>query len=248
LIALSASKITTYLQCPRRYKFRYVTKIVPPWKASALALGSAVHGALETFHQQRVAGGVTMTPESVAQLFRIDLAAELSEDVRFKEDEEAADLASTGAHLVKMYATANQLVAVTAAEVPFELPVVHGIVLRGVFDVLLEHDRMRELKTAARDYDAGTLARHIQLSAYAWAYRILFSRNAIIEVVAMLKLKHPRVETHVVTRSAAELSWFVELVVEVAHAIEVGAFPPNPTHWCSSCEYAEICAGMGGGP
>jgi CRISPR/Cas system-associated exonuclease Cas4 (RecB family) len=248
VIALSASKITTYLQCARKYRFRYVDHVPPAWKASALALGSAVHGALETFHMQRAAGA-TMTPESVAGLFRIDLAAELAADeIHYKEDESGEDLAATGVALVRMYATQNQHVAVRAAEVPFELPVTDGIMLRGVFDVLLENHRVRELKTAARDWDEGTLSRHVQISAYAWAYRVLFGYDAVIEVVAMLKLKHPRIESHEVARTTEQQSWFVGLVIEIARAIEAKVYPPNPSWACSDCEYGEQCRGMGGGP
>ena len=61
MIVLSASKIATYLQCPRKYRFRYVARVPAPWKSSALALGSAVHAALETFHRQRAAGA-SMAP------------------------------------------------------------------------------------------------------------------------------------------------------------------------------------------
>jgi putative RecB family exonuclease len=248
VITLSASKLTTYLQCPRRYKFRYVSKIPPPWKASALALGSAVHGALETFHQQR-AEHACMTPEAVWQLFQIDLAAELAlDDIKYKDDETADDLVATGTTLVRMYAAANQNVAVKAAEVPFELEVVRGIGLRGVFDALLDNNKIRELKTAARDYDEANLWRNVQLSCYAWAFRALFGIDATIEVVAMLKQKYPRIETHEVTRTAAQTAWFVQLVIEVAEAIEARVFPPNPSYFCATCEYAERCAAMGGGP
>lgn len=247
MIALSASKLTCYLQCARRYKFRYELKIAPPWKASALALGSAVHATIETFHQQRMVGA-SMVPEAAAALLRVDLAAELSEDIKYKDDETSADLARTGTQLVRMYTAANQNVAVTAAEVPFELRITNDVVLRGVFDALLEHGRVRELKTTARDHDAGTLARHVQVSCYSWAFKALTGRDAIIEVVAMLKLKHPRIETHEVTRSATELSWFVELVVEIANAIETGSFPPNPSWACNDCEYGDRCRATGGGP
>lgn len=240
MIALSASKITTWLQCPRKYRFRYVERLPPQWKASALALGSAVHGALETFHQYR-ASGASMTPDATGALFRIDLAAELVDETRFKQDETAADLAAAGEALVRMYAAANQNVVVRAAEVPFELPVVDRIRLRGVFDALRGSGRVRELKTAARAYDEATLMRMVQLSAYAWAHRVLFGHDAVIEVVAMLKLKQPRIDTYEVTRSQAELSWFVGLVVEVAQAIETGVFPPNPSWVCGDCEYGELC-------
>lgn len=247
MIALSPSKITCYLGCPRRYWCRYIRKITPSHKAAALGFGSAVHGALETFHQQRAAGA-SMTPDAVAALFRIDWASEQVDEIRFKEDESAEDLATTGEVLVKLYAAANQNVAVEAAEVPFELPIADGIVLRGVFDVLLAGGRVREMKTAARDFDAGTLARHVQVSAYCWAYRAISGHLPVIEIVALLKQKHPRLTSHEVTRTEADLSWFVGMVVEVARAIEAGAYFPNPSWACADCEYGQQCRAMGGGP
>lgn len=242
MITLSASKISTYLACPRKFKFRYVWKIQAQWKAAALAFGSAVHGALETFHEQRVAD-LTMSAEATSGLFKIDWAAEQLDDLKFKDDETADDLEVTGADLVRQYALANQSLEVVAVESSFELLVAEGIVLRGVFDALLTGDRVRELKTAARNYDEGTLARHIQLSAYAWAYREIYDREPVLEVVAMLKLKHPRIAVHEVTRTEEDLEWFVQLVVEVARAIEAGVYPPNPSWACADCEYVRACRG-----
>ena len=244
MIALSASKITSYLQCPRKYRFRYIDRMPSRWKAAALALGSAVHGALETFHEQR-AQGRAMSPEAAGALFRIDWAAEGVEAIKFKDGEGPDGLAATGERLVRLYAAENQDVEVRAAEVAFELLLADGVVLRGVFDVLLAGDRVREMKTAARDYDEGTLARHVQVSAYAWAYPALFGRPAVIEVVALLKTKVPRIVKHEVTRSSVEQAWFVELAVEVARAINAGAFPPNPSWACADCEYAEACQQSG---
>ncbi len=242
MITLSASKISTYLSCGRKFKFRYVWKIPAQWKAAALAFGSAVHGALETFHEQRVSDG-TMSPEATAGLFRIDWAAEQVDDLKFKEGESAEDLGATGAELVRQYALANQSLEVVAVESAFELLVADGIVLRGVFDALLAGDRVRELKTAARNYDEGTLARHVQLSAYAWAYREIYDREPVLEVVAMLKLKHPRIAIHEVTRTLEDDEWFVELVVEVARAIQAEVYPANPSWACSDCEYGQACRG-----
>jgi putative RecB family exonuclease len=245
VIALSASKVSSYLQCPRRFKFRYVERIPAPWKPSALALGSAVHGALETFHQQRAAGA-SMAPLSVGALFRIEWACQQIDEIRFKEDERASDLAAVGELLVKQYAATNQDLDVRAAEVPFEMEVARGISLRGVFDALLAGDRVRELKTAARAYDEGALSRHVQISAYAFAYPRLFGPDAVIEVVALLKQRHPRIAVHEVTRTAAQQAWFVQLMVEVAGAIAAGAFPPNPSWACTGCEFAEPCQATGG--
>ncbi len=226
MIRLSASQIATYLLCPRRYKFRYVARIRAMWKPSALALGGAVHAALEIFHRQRVAGA-SMAPAAVGALFRIEWACELVDEVRFQDDEHPNDLAATG-------------------EVPFEMEIARGISLRGVFDALLAGDRVRELKTAARDFDEGSLSRHIQVSTYAFAYPRLFGPDAVIEVVALLKQRHPRITVHEVTRTTEQQSWFVQLVVEVAGAIAAGAFPPNPSWACTGCEFAEPCHATGG--
>lgn len=245
MIRLSASKIATYLLCPRRFRFRYVARIPAPWRPSALALGGAVHAALEIFHRQRAAGA-SMTPAAVGALFRVEWACELVDEIRFKDDEHPDDLAAVGELLVKQYAAANQDLDVRAAEVPFEMEIARGISLRGVFDALLAGDRVRELKTAARAYDEGTLSRHIQVSTYAFAYPRLFGPDAVIEVVALLKQRHPRIAVREVTRTAEQQSWFVQLVVEVAGAIAAEAFPPNPSWACAGCEFAEPCQATGG--
>lgn len=186
-----------------------------------------------------------MTPAALAALFRIDWASEQIEELRFKDDENAEDLAAAGETLVKLYAAANQDVCVEAAEVPFELPVTEDVVLRGVFDALLGEGRVREMKTANRDFDVGTLARHVQVSAYCWAYRALRGRIPVVEVVALLKQKHPRITSHEVTRTDADLSWFVDMAVEVARAIDASAFVPNPSWACGDCEYREHCQRVG---
>ncbi len=240
-MTLSASKIGTFLQCGRKFRFRYIDRIPAPWKASALALGSAVHGALQTFHEQRITGA-TMTPDAVSSLFEIDLAAELSETIKYKDDETADDLFASGKSLVKMYAAANQNVAVAGAEVPFEIEVADGIALRGVFDVVLKGDRIRELKTAGRDFSESNLARNVQLSSYSLAWHVLHGRQVTIEVTAMLKQKHARVQSHEVTRTLPQNAWFLQLVIEIADAITSGSFPPNPGWGCDSCEYETICS------
>lgn len=77
-----------------------------------------------------------------------------------------------------------------------------------MFDALLAGDRIRELKTAARAYDEGGLSRHVQISTYATVYPMLFGPDAVIEVVALLKQRHPRITVHEVTRTAEQRAWF----------------------------------------
>lgn len=53
---LSASQLSCYLMCPRKYAFRYVERVEAEHRSAALCFGSAVHSALEWFHDERLLG------------------------------------------------------------------------------------------------------------------------------------------------------------------------------------------------
>lgn len=250
LTTITASKITGYLQCPRKYAFRYAWKVPSPWRASGLAFGSAVHSGLRVFHEARKIGA-ELDPEAVIHAFRVDLYAEFSGDIRFKDGETPEGLASLGEALIAAYLDAYKEIEVASCEEAFEIPLVDpatgevvGPNLKGVFDLILAGDVLAEIKTAARAYDEGTLARHVQLSAYAYAYRRLHGRDPQLRVIALLKQKRPRVETLPAERTIDDDAWFAGLAAEVARAIDAGLFPPNPGWACSDCEYQEPCRTM----
>jgi putative RecB family exonuclease len=244
---LSASRISLYLQCPRKYAFRYVEQVVVPWKSTALAFGSAVHSALEYFHKERMEGRTPKTDE-IASLFVSDWHAQQVDDLRFKEGEDANSLRVMGEALVRLYVEGHQDIRVVAVESGFQIPLVEpttgevlGPDLKGFFDLILEGDTIVELKTAAKAYDKGSLARHIQLTSYRYAYAQLFKRDATIKVTSLLKQRKPRIETYEAIRTREDDAWFVHLAVESNRGIEAGIFPPSPSFLCGDCEYAEQC-------
>lgn len=49
---LSYSSVTTYMDCPRKWKFRYIDKIKTP-RGAALAFGSAAHNTIQNFWAAR---------------------------------------------------------------------------------------------------------------------------------------------------------------------------------------------------
>lgn len=248
LAYLSASRINLYLTCPRKYAFRYVEGVQPAWKAAALAFGSAVHSALETYHRSFMEGGA-LTASEVAGLFVADWQAAQLDPLHFNAREDAVSLRRLGETLVTEYVSMHPSLPVRAVEWEFQLPLadpetgeVLGPDLRGVFDLVLEGDVIVEMKTAARAYDASTLARNLQLTAYHYAYRSLYGRTPKLRLVAMLKQKAARVETYEPERTNPEDTWFVHLAAAVAQGIEAEVFPPSPGWMCSDCEYMHACA------
>src|SRR5476649_444657 len=53
---LSWSGIQAYKQCPRRFYFRYIAKAPEEQTGGALVYGGAIHRAIETVHESRIAG------------------------------------------------------------------------------------------------------------------------------------------------------------------------------------------------
>lgn len=244
---LSASRLTLYLQCPRKYAFRYVEKIAVSWKSANLAFGSAVHRALQTFHEKLMEGAKS-SPDEIARLFLFDWHAQLVDEIRFKDGEDAESVSAMGEALVRQYAESHQNLRVVAVESEFQVPLVDPTTgevlapdLKGVFDLILEGDVVTELKTAARAYDVGTLARHLQLTAYRYSYARLYGRDAKLKVTALLKQKKPRVEEYEATRSPEGDRWFVHVAAEANRGIAAGIFPPSPSFLCGDCEYADHC-------
>lgn len=247
LETISPSQITTYLACPRKFAFRYVERLPPAWKSAALAFGSAVHSALEVFHQRRLDGD-TPEPNDIAAAFRIDWAAEAAGDLKLKDGENMLALAELGEALVRLYVAEHANLAVQAAEWPFEVPLadpetgeVLGPTLRGVLDLVLAGDELVEIKTAARAYAQNQLDVNLQFSAYAFAYRQIVGRDPKFSVVGLIKTKKPRIDRYPVTRTVVDDHRFVRIAAAVARAIEVEAFPPNPSWMCTDCEYGPVC-------
>lgn len=244
---LSASQISTYLACPRKWRFRYELGLTPEHRPAALSLGRAVHSAIEALHLAKLEGETIETAKLV-RTFRADWQAELDSGLSFKSDESPGMLRWQGEHLVAEYARWLADRKVVAAEMPFEVDLVDpetGEVsherLRGYFDVILEGDVIGEVKTAARRFDEGTLSRKLQFSAYAYAWRQLRDRDPTVLVVSLLKNKKPEVVEAVARRTLEDDAFFVQLALEVADAIDQRAFPANPSFMCGDCEYAKAC-------
>lgn len=253
LETISASRITTYLQCPRKYAFRYVEQLPVQEKPAALAFGSAVHSSLQHFHEERMAGR-TPRAEEIVFLFQSDWASALVDDLNFKEGEDAKSMQTLGEALIRAYVAEHGELAVKAVESPFEVALadpttgeVLGPNLKGVFDLILDGDVVTEIKTAGRAWDQGTLARHLQLTAYHYAYGMLHGRPPLIKVTALMKQKKPRVERYEAIRTEEDDAFFVHLAAEVVRGIEAGIFPPNPGWPCGDCEYAVSCRAWRGG-
>ena len=244
---LSVSQITTFLACPMRYRLKYVDHVRPAFKPAALALGSAVHSAIEWLHKAW-GSGVRPSEEDVVGIFEADLQAQAIDEIRFRAGEGLAELRAAGSALVALYHREVTPGPSKASELPFEVELwdattgeVLDVPLRGWIDRIEADGTLVELKTASRKFDAEPLALNLQLSACSYAGRVLYRERPPLRLDCLLKTKEPKLERVEVTRTDEDDRRLFRIVQEVLAAIEAESFFPNPSWMCRDCEVRHRC-------
>lgn len=247
---ISATQINAYMLCPRKYKYRYVDGIPPAWRSSALVFGASVHTALAWFHEEILAGKKPPV-EEVLRTFRADWSAAQEDAIRFKKGEKE-NLPAIGEKLIELYIQKSGEMRIRAVEVPFEVKVIDprdgevtDLWLKGFFDLLLEGDELREIKTSASSYSQAKVDQLVQLDAYAFAYREIYGQDPKLTVIDLVKTKAPKVLELTTTRKPEKDLWFCELALQVARGVDHEVFPPNPGWMCGECEYKGMCQEIG---
>ena len=235
LFTCTPSRLATWQDCPRRYRFTYVDRPPPP-KGPAWAhnsVGAAVHGALASWWglapDQR-------TPAAAAALTRSKWI-----DLGFRDDEQSALWRERAAAMVERYVEGldphDEPIGVERT-VGMRTPL---LAFSGRIDRL---DR-RDGELVVVDYKTG---RHVLTTddargSLALALYALAAARTLRSTCVRVELHHlPTGEVHAWEHTDAAL----ERHLSRAHAIadEIAAaeqFPPAPGPMCGWCDYAGSC-------
>lgn len=238
---LSVSQVTTYLTCPRKYRFRYVDRLEPERVSIDLVFGRAVHSALAWFVEE----GASAEHELLARTFRADFQAERMVPRVDYDEKDPAALAALGESLVRAAAPVVRELRPKAAETKVEVELVEphtgrglGIPLLGYVDLVLE-DGLGEIKTASRK--TGPSNYLFQLAAYRYAWRRQHQVVPRFQLVELVKTKAPSVVVLEVNVTDRDERWFLEVASAVLDSLRREAFHPIPNYLCSRCEYRRTC-------
>ena len=244
---VSVSQINLYLMCPLKYRFVYVDCLPRPFKPVELALGTAFHAAVEWWHKHRK-NGSSPDADDVSRILTADLRAQAEETLRFKNGESLDDVITLGGKLASTYINGYRGNPVQETEASFRVPLVDmetgedlDLPLVGYFDLLEADDTVVETKTAARAYDRLTILNHLQLTAYGYAYCVLYDREANLRLDVVTKTKQPRMQSVEVVRDKSDMVRFFHLVKSVCKSISNFCFHPHYGWQCGNCEFAEPC-------
>jgi CRISPR/Cas system-associated exonuclease Cas4 (RecB family) len=145
---LSPSQVRCFFACPARRWFKYGLHL-PERKNSSLALGLAVHQALEVNFREKIETQEDLETTGVLMGFREAWMEQVPEMV-FTSDESQGDLRRQGERLVAKY---MDEVAPAVEPAAVELDVqgeISGVAVRSWVDVLDVDGRLIDFKTASR--------------------------------------------------------------------------------------------------
>jgi len=246
---VSPSRLSCWLSCPLKWRFRYVDGIHTP-TTPALFVGKACHAGLECYYRHRQLG-VTLEADDLARRMAGSWAALVDEeemdfdslDVENAMRQQVTDVVRV--YLDNVPKDEKPLAVEVAAEAPLVDPVTSenlGIPLVGVIDLVLDNEAgplIADFKTAARSSEPMEISNEIQLTSYAWLHRqITGQEEGGLEVRSLIKTKVPKVEFHpYAARTEAHFRRLFAVLREYVDALDSGKFNFRPSFGCGLCDF-----------
>ena len=250
--AMSPSRLTSYLGCPRKYRYRYKDKAAEERTPIALLFGSAIHEAAESWFKSF---NVKQLPvnEVRATFLRaftdmVKMATERDKPVDWGKDDRAA-LEMMGKAMMDALVgqTADKPLKVWGTEVAFEIELVEGNTVRGFIDLILDDGEGRyivvDLKTSAKAYGPDKLLYDHQPTIYiAAAERMLEAPGKVsFEYWVLSKTKAPTLRVLPAHRDERDRLELMETLRDVQQAIAADVFPRHRSFMCKGCQFADRC-------
>jgi putative RecB family exonuclease len=228
---LSATQMNLYLQCGLKYRFQYIDQLPKPFKASGLALGSAVHSALAWLHKE-IMRGREVSLEKLFRTFEADwFSQSLDSEIRYRDGEHEAKVVIKGKEILGLYLH-SPIGEPKGVEVPFLVPLSHpfngetlDLPLEGFIDLIEKDGTVVEFKTSSRTLDPSLIGKSPKG----------------LRLVDFVKLRSPKIEVFETNKTREDYERLFLTAREILKGIRSGVFVPRPSFFCKDCDYAIPC-------
>jgi RecB family exonuclease len=236
-VRLSFSRIDTYANCPRKFRYAYVDKL-PGRPGPHLSFGSSIHNALEAFYDRKLPA----CPSEEELLGFLYAGWEHSGFADLPREEQVAFYRHAQQVLRRYHRRiADRYRLPVATEAWFELPIGYEATVVGSIDRVDVDDEGRfhvvDYKTNRKVKDRGRVARSLQLSLYALACRHLYGA---LPATVSLDFVVAGVEV-VATLDELDLDAARQAVLDTAAAVRAQAYGPRPNPLCDWCDFQALC-------
>ena len=238
---LSASQITKYLSCPQQYYRDYILEEKPEFqRTAAISTGSAVHKLVEN----KLTSILELSELNEEDLFKTTPLDSFFEGTDLEGEEQGYWHTYAQILYKTWYKDVGMSIMPTKSEFGFESLVGDVPVLGYIdyVDISSGKPEIVDLKVTKRAKSEADARNSVQLAMYA-----ITQENPCVRFDSLVKTKVPKVGVTRYTFSPGELSYFTDLIGEVATNISAGNFPmTSPTQWvCTEkwCAHFASCRG-----
>jgi RecB family exonuclease len=242
-VRLSFSRVDSYENCPRRFRYAYVDKL-PGKPGPHLSFGTSIHNALEDFYDRKLPACPT-EDELLGFLFA---RWDSSGFAHLPRDEQVAFYRHAQDVLRRYHRKAAPTYRLPAAtEAWFELPIGFEATVVGSIDRVDVDDEGRfhviDYKTNRKVKNRERVAGSLQLAIYALACRHLFG---VLPATVSLDFVVPGV-TITVPLEDLDLDAARQTVLDTAKAVREERYEPTPNRLCDWCDFRALCPAWEGG-
>ena len=250
---ISYSAITTYQQCPLRYRFRYVDGLPENVVSSSLVFGPAVHCAVEFHFSELLVGNEPPSQDLLLDVFQDSWQARSAEheQIRFGKGEDHSSLSSLADRMLQAFRMSPSAATdETVIGIEEEL---RGELVPGIPDLLARIDLLTvsgdqltvvDLKTSRSKWSQEQAENSSdQLLLYSeLARRMMPDKEVKLRFIVATKTKSPAIESFDVAAGNRRLRRTIKAVEHTWRAIETGNFFPTPNAMiCPACPYRDDC-------
>ena len=247
--SFSHSKLTTYQQCPQKYKFRYIDEIPPPIRSIELHLGNTVHRALEKLYED-AKHGQTLSCDEILAFYQQKWDEGYRPQMRIvRSGTTARTYLEYGRQMLLAYHQRFHPFTESATlelEEKFLFPLSEGREIRGIIDRLAKAGdgslEIHDYKTSRRFPTPSQAGSDTQLALYELALRHRWPGTQRITLIWHYLAFDKDIS---IAKTLRQLETVKQNTLGLIKRIEsTSTFPTQVTPLCDWCEYKEICPAM----
>lgn len=244
-LILSASSLSTYLECPLQWYFSYVLAERGHTSLKKV-IGIAVHDSIEAILRHlQLADGTALDPVMTYQQF-FDREMDLG-PIRFAKDDDLDEGRASGLKALQTYLSVmvvnDDVSAITHVEVPFEIDI-NGIPYSGTIDRIDDNDVVRDTKITHSRPKRGKY--RLNVIGYGLGAETLTGRQPSMSVLDyIVRTKEPYYwPEYIDPPSPVDVADFAHQLSLVAEGIDAGKFEPlglSSPFACVACPHSASC-------
>ena len=247
--SFSHSKLTTFQQCPQKYKFRYIDEIPPPIRSIELHLGNTVHRALEKLYED-AKHGQTLSCDEILAFYQQKWVEGYRPQMRIvRSGTTARTYLEYGRQMLLAYHRRFHPFTESATlelEEKFLFPLSEGREIRGIIDRLAKAGdgslEIHDYKTSRRFPTPAQAGSDTQLALYELALRHRWPGTQRITLIWHYLAFDKDIS---IAKTLPQLETVKQNTLGLIKRIEsTSTFPTQVTPLCDWCEYKEICPAM----